>query len=95
MSNTPSKHSLLSVIVLPHDASSALRTLNLPMAVEALDRPIGLPPSLLSKAEEVRTDRGPERIDQAVEDVKTLARRAQKILDDVRVTHLSFEPSHL
>ena len=54
----------------------------MPGVLEALDKPIGLPPSLLRKAEEVRTDDGPARIEKAIEDVQLLARRATQILDD-------------
>ena len=60
-----------------------LRELNLPSVVDALDAPIGLPPSLLRKAEEVRVSQGPERIEQEFDDVQMLASRAQRILDDV------------
>ncbi|KAI0034549.1 BRO1-domain-containing protein [Vararia minispora EC-137] len=74
------------VVELSHELDNkqaeTLRVLNLPAAVEVLDKPIGLPPSLLSKAEEVRSGNGPEHIEQAIEDVQMLARRAQKILDD-------------
>ncbi|KAI0313744.1 BRO1-domain-containing protein [Amylostereum chailletii] len=59
-----------------------LRDLSLPGVVEALDKPIGLPPSLLRKAEEVRTDSGPQRVEKSIEDVQMLARRAAQILDD-------------
>ncbi|KZV63101.1 BRO1-domain-containing protein [Peniophora sp. CONT] len=85
-----------------------LRELNLPSAVDALDAPIGLPPSLLRKAEEVRVDQGPERIGQAFDDVQMLAERTQRILDDaldildaeasedekVRLEHPERPPSH-
>ncbi|KAF8485939.1 pH-response regulator [Russula ochroleuca] len=57
-----------------------LQTLKLPAALDALDKPIGLPPSLLKKAEEVRLENGPERAEKLLEDVQTLARRAQAIL---------------
>ena len=46
--------------------SSTLDTLNLPSALDALDQPIGLPPSLLKKAEEVRLEKGPDRIQPVV-----------------------------
>ncbi|KAI0049741.1 pH-response regulator [Auriscalpium vulgare] len=59
-----------------------LHELNLPTALEALDKPIGLPPSLLSKAEEVRLDNGPDRIERSIEDVRLLARRTADILTD-------------
>jgi programmed cell death 6-interacting protein len=57
--------------------------LNLPSALEALERPIGLPPSLLRKAEEVRLEDGPTRIGASIEAVKRLAHQDLAILDEV------------
>lgn len=62
----------------------ALQSLNLPAALEALEKPIGLPPSLLSKAQEVRIEDGPGRIEIMIEDVQKLARRDMNIIDEVR-----------
>lgn len=59
-----------------------LQSLNLPAALDALDKPIGLPPSLLKKAEEVRSENGPERVEKSLEDVEILARRAMSILTE-------------
>jgi len=59
-----------------------LQSHNLPAALDALDKPIGLPPSLLKKAEEVRLDNGPERVEKSSEDVQMLARRAMAILTE-------------
>jgi programmed cell death 6-interacting protein len=56
---------------------------NLPAVLDALDKPIGLPPSLLKKAEEIRLENGPERVEQLLEDVQMLARRAMAILTEV------------
>ncbi|KAF8842107.1 BRO1-domain-containing protein [Paxillus ammoniavirescens] len=67
---------------LDDEADRTLRSLNLPSALEALERPIGLPPSLLKKAEEVRLEQGPERIAAYLEDVERLARRAMAVLDE-------------
>lgn len=67
-----------------------LRKLNLPSALEALERPIGLPPSLLQKAEEVRLEDGPVKIEASIEDVQTLAHQDMNILDEVRIRHCSF-----
>ncbi|KAI0065090.1 BRO1-domain-containing protein [Artomyces pyxidatus] len=67
---------------LRETSDRTLRSLNLPAALEALDKPVGLPPSLLSKAEEVRLDNGPQRIEKSIDDVQMLAKRAQQILDD-------------
>lgn len=58
--------------------------MNLPAALEALERPIGLPPSLLRKAEEVRLEDGPARIVASIEDVQRLAQHDQAILNEVR-----------
>ncbi|GLB40217.1 putative BRO1-like domain containing protein [Lyophyllum shimeji] len=63
-------------------ADQALRRLNLPAALEALERPIGLPPSLLRKAEEVRLENGPAKIEASIEDVQRLAQQDQAILDE-------------
>ncbi|KAI6133596.1 BRO1-like domain-containing protein [Pisolithus croceorrhizus] len=68
--------------VLDDEAERLLRSLNLPASLEALERPIGLPPSLLKKAEEVRLEQGPERIEAYLDDVQHLARRAMSILDE-------------
>jgi len=69
-----------------------LRVINLPAALEALERPIGLPPSLLHKAEEVRLGKGPERIAVSIDNVQRLAERDQVILDEVRFLYLACLP---
>ncbi|TFK72898.1 BRO1-domain-containing protein [Pluteus cervinus] len=61
---------------------SVLQQLNLPASLEALERPIGLPPSLLDKAEEVRLEDGPAAIEASLDDVERLAQRAQTILNE-------------
>ena len=66
-----------------HHRYRTLRSLNLPSSLEALERPIGLPPSFLKKAKEVRYEQGPERIETYLEDVELLARRALTVLDEV------------
>jgi programmed cell death 6-interacting protein len=72
-----------------------LRALNLPSSLEALEGSVGLPPSLLKKAEEVRLEDGPRRIEQSVADVKSLARRNVTILDQVNAhSHLRGGSSH-
>lgn len=68
---------------LTHCRCRTLRSLNLPYSLEALERPIGLPPSFLKKAEEVRLEQGPERIESYLENVELLARRALAVLDEV------------
>jgi hypothetical protein len=65
---------------------------NLPAALDALDKPIGLPPSLLKKAEEIRLENGPERVEQSLEDVQMLASRAMAILTEVRAHIIVISP---
>lgn len=67
---------------LQDSADEQLRKLNLPASLEALERPIGLPPSLLRKAEEVRLENGPEKIEASLEDVEMLSGRDSAILDE-------------
>ncbi|OJT11438.1 pH-response regulator protein palA/RIM20 [Trametes pubescens] len=68
--------------VLDDALLSARERLNLPAALDALDRPIGLPPSLVKKAEEVRLESGPERIDTYIRDVQALAQHVSSLLDE-------------
>lgn len=44
---------------------------------------MGLPPSLLQKAEEVRVEDGPARIEASIENVQKLAQQDMAILDEV------------
>ncbi|GJE88739.1 BRO1-domain-containing protein [Phanerochaete sordida] len=67
---------------LDDESTSVLQSLNLPAALEALERPAGLPPSLLRKAEEVRREDGPARIEASLEAVQKLADRNTALLDE-------------
>ncbi|KAH9942761.1 pH-response regulator [Amylocystis lapponica] len=67
---------------LDDTATQTLESLNLPAALEALERPIGLPPSLLRKAEEVRLEDGPSRVEASTEDVRKLAKRDMELLNE-------------
>ncbi|KAI0671768.1 BRO1-domain-containing protein [Trametes maxima] len=62
--------------------SSTLESLNLPASLDALDRPIGLPPSLIKKAGEVRLEGGPDRIETYIRDVQALAKHVASLLDE-------------
>ncbi|PSR75597.1 hypothetical protein PHLCEN_2v9077 [Hermanssonia centrifuga] len=62
--------------------ASILRSLNLPAALEALEKPIGLPPSLLKKAEEVRQDHGPAKVESSIDNVQKLSQRNANIIDE-------------
>ncbi|KIJ50961.1 hypothetical protein M422DRAFT_158756 [Sphaerobolus stellatus SS14] len=67
---------------LDAQATSTLQSLNLPAALDALDKPIGMPPSLLGKAEEVRSEDGTNRISRLIEDVQKLAKRNMMGIDE-------------
>ncbi|KAI0649086.1 BRO1-domain-containing protein [Trametes meyenii] len=62
--------------------SSTLDSLNLPASLDALDRPVGLPPSLIKKAEEVKVEGGPDRIETYIRDVQALAKHVASLLDE-------------
>ena len=68
---------------MPVSHCRTLEALNLPAALEALERPVGLPPSLLQKAEEVRAEDGPARIEASIENVQKLAQQDMDILNEV------------
>ncbi|KAI5122282.1 hypothetical protein M0805_002362 [Coniferiporia weirii] len=61
-------------------ADQTLRELSLPASLEALDKPVGLPPSLLRKAEEVRLEDGLSRIEGSIDNVELLANHCRTIL---------------
>lgn len=62
---------------------STLQSLNLPGSLQALERPVGLPPSLLKKAEEVDAAGGADKIRSLLMDVNRLAKSNAKILSEV------------
>lgn len=49
-----------------------LKSLNLPGSLQALERPLGIPSSLASHAEEIRQQNGPERLQRTMDDVLKL-----------------------
>lgn len=61
--------------------------MNLPAALEALEQPVGLPPSLLKKAEEVRLENGPAKIEASIKSVQKLALRDRDLLEEVRTIY--------
>ena len=87
MSSTTSQRSTqalyMLLIIVSRSPSRTLNELRLPASLEALDKPVGLPPSLLRKAEEVRLEDGPSRIDGSFEAVEVLAEQNRAILDEV------------
>ncbi|SPO28280.1 related to RIM20 - protein involved in proteolytic activation of Rim101p [Ustilago trichophora] len=54
-------------------ATSTLQSLNLPGSLQALEQPMGLPPSLLRKHEEVAAEGGLERLQRIAHDVARIA----------------------
>lgn len=54
-------------------ATSTLQSLNLPGSLQALEQPMGLPPSLLRKHEEVVAEGGLERLQRIAHDVARIA----------------------
>ena len=59
-----------------------LQSLNLPGSLQALEKPLGLPPSLVSKAEELRQQDGLYRLKRSVEDISKLRLNDQSILQE-------------
>lgn len=51
---------------------SLLQSLNLPGSLQALEKPLGLPPGVTSHAEEIRQQNGPDRLRRSVADVDKL-----------------------
>ncbi|OCH95381.1 BRO1-domain-containing protein [Obba rivulosa] len=68
-------------VAIDQETAKTLESLGLPGVLDALERPIGLPPSLLKKAEEVKLEDGPTRIETLINDVETLARHNMGVLD--------------
>ena len=59
-----------------------LQSLNLPGSLQALEKPLGLPPSLVSKAEELRQQDAFYRLRRSVEDTAKLKANDQSILNE-------------
>ncbi|TFK47825.1 pH-response regulator [Heliocybe sulcata] len=67
---------------LNDEAQGLLRSLNLPASLEALEKPIGIPPSLLKKSEEVKLADGPIWIETSIQAIKKLGTRSAEILNE-------------
>lgn len=59
-----------------------MQSLNLPGSIQALERPVGLPPSLLQKAEDVEAKGGVERIRNLLSDVQRISQTNAKTLEE-------------
>lgn len=63
-----------------------LQKLNLPSSLDALDKPAGIPPSLLRRSEEIRSMGGIDSLQHHVDEVQTLGASAGSILEEARRT---------
>ncbi|KAF9181542.1 pH-response regulator protein palA/rim20 [Haplosporangium sp. Z 767] len=62
---------------------SQMQALNLPGALQALDQPVGLPPSILSHIDEIQSEGGVHALHEMLETVRTLSRQNAAILDEI------------
>ncbi|KAF9913213.1 pH-response regulator protein palA/rim20 [Lobosporangium transversale] len=62
---------------------SQMQALNLPGALQALEQPIGLPPSLLSHIDEIHAEGGTRTLNEMVQTVRTLSHQNAAILDEI------------
>ena len=73
-------------LILPY---RCLASLGLPGSIQAVSQPLGLPPSLLAKAQEVRSAGGAARVRTMMQDVRRVAQIDQQVLDEVRLANLA------
>ncbi|KAK9722599.1 pH-response regulator protein palA/rim20, variant 2 [Basidiobolus ranarum] len=77
------KHDIADILDdLNVDYHELLQTLNLPDSLRALEQPIGLPPSLLAKADEVRSEGGVTHLNSLIQTIKDLASQDSYLLDE-------------
>lgn len=62
--------------------SSTLLSLNLPASIQALEMPVGLPPSLLEKSRQIRTEGGSSKLRSMMQDVARIADSDRGILNE-------------
>ncbi|KAF2709333.1 BRO1-domain-containing protein [Pleomassaria siparia CBS 279.74] len=62
---------------LTNQIHDVLRSLNLPGSLQALEKPLGLPPGLVAHAEEIRQQDGLNRLSRSMEDTKKLKQSDQ------------------
>ncbi|KAF8923241.1 pH-response regulator protein palA/rim20 [Dissophora ornata] len=62
---------------------SQLQAMNLPASLQALDRPVGLPPTLISHIDEIVAEGGTRSLLVQLETVQTLSTKNAAILDEV------------
>ena len=57
-----------------------LKSMNLPGSLQALEKPLGLPPGLNSHAQEIRQQNGPKRLSKTLDDINRLRADDQQLL---------------
>ncbi|CAO3564907.1 unnamed protein product [Mortierella alpina] len=62
---------------------SQMQALNLPGSLQALEQPVGLPPSLLSHIDEIHAEGGLSSLHEMLETVRALSRQNAAILDEI------------
>ncbi|KAF9569935.1 pH-response regulator protein palA/rim20 [Mortierella alpina] len=62
---------------------SQMQALNLPGSLQALEQPVGLPPSLLSHIDEIHAEGGLDALHEMLETVRALSRQNAAILDEI------------
>ncbi|KAF9964276.1 pH-response regulator protein palA/rim20 [Mortierella alpina] len=62
---------------------SQMQALNLPGSLQALEQPVGLPPSLLSHIDEIHAEGGLNSLHEMLETVRALSRQNAAILDEI------------
>lgn len=60
-----------------------IKSLSLPAVLDALEKPISLPPSLLAKAREVRAHNVPSLIEKSLEIIEELSSQNSSTLEEV------------
>lgn len=60
---------------------STLRSLNLPTALQALEQPIGPPPSLIKRADEIKSKGGSALLYEMIEKVRQSSLKNSELLD--------------
>ncbi|KAI5480664.1 hypothetical protein MNV49_007591 [Pseudohyphozyma bogoriensis] len=63
-------------------ANKSLASIGLPGAIQALLQPVGLPPSLLAKAAEVKASGGVDRLKVMMKDIRRVAKVNQELLNE-------------
>jgi programmed cell death 6-interacting protein len=59
-----------------------LKSLNLPGSLQALEKPLGLPPGLVSHAEEIRQQDGPNRLSKSIAETERLKANDRNIYNE-------------